>query len=261
MTLERHMRREDIQVFKDAARRYQVYILVRRTNPAALAYFKKAGYAPKRLDCKAKTADRNVVLPDLGTKQTAGLVVDPTLPGYFMAFRTVERYQVACKEWAKFAVKLPTQAVTGPNGGGMTYIPGGGLYAVQQDRAHPHYGCILFSSSSLLSAARYVHGDYDLYDIVPKANPARNVIFQGKMLGEAHNRGGHLFDVQHYINRNTGVAAVLHGSQAKYASEHSDEVVDVFFPDGRPVRPCAGKAALERLYRGEFKGRPLFEPA
>jgi hypothetical protein len=61
---------------------------------ATKQYIGEPKYTPKRLDCKAKTADRDAEVPGLGTKKTAGLVVDPTLPGFQHAFDRVRKYQV-----------------------------------------------------------------------------------------------------------------------------------------------------------------------
>src|SRR5579864_7901643 len=63
-----YMRDLDIQTFKAAAKLYNVWILVRESNPAARQYIGVKGYSPKRLDCKAKTAKRDVELSGgLGT--------------------------------------------------------------------------------------------------------------------------------------------------------------------------------------------------
>src|SRR5882724_9163351 len=85
------MRANDKQIFLDAARRFQVWILVRRTNRASLEYIGKPGFVPKPIDCKAKTADENI-----GRYKLAGLVIDPT--GREAAFKP-ERFQDAVKCW------------------------------------------------------------------------------------------------------------------------------------------------------------------
>src|SRR5271156_2274451 len=66
------MRPQDKLVFLEAASHFQVWILVRRTNVASLKYIGKPGYIPKRIDCKAKTADL-----DKTNLKLAGLVVSP----------------------------------------------------------------------------------------------------------------------------------------------------------------------------------------
>ena len=67
------MRLNDKKIFLQVAQELKLWILVRRTNPASLQYIGRASYAPKSIDCKVKTADRNV-----GPSLLAGLVVDPT---------------------------------------------------------------------------------------------------------------------------------------------------------------------------------------
>jgi hypothetical protein len=69
-----YMRPQDKVVFLDAARHFHSWILVRRTNPASLPYVGLPGYSPKRIDCKAKTADL-----DVPPWKLAGLVIDPNL--------------------------------------------------------------------------------------------------------------------------------------------------------------------------------------
>ena len=51
------MRSQDKAVMLGAAKEFKSWILVRRTNRASLDYIGKPGYTPKRIDCKAKTAD------------------------------------------------------------------------------------------------------------------------------------------------------------------------------------------------------------
>ena len=62
------MRPQDKTIFLNAARQFQVWILVRRTNRASLEYVTRAGYMPKRIDCKAKTADTDIPPYKAGTK-------------------------------------------------------------------------------------------------------------------------------------------------------------------------------------------------
>jgi hypothetical protein len=85
------MRTADKQIFLDASRHFQVWILVRRTNRASLEYVGKPGFVPKPINCKAKTADN-----DLGAQKLAGLVIDPS--GREAAFKP-ERVQDALKCW------------------------------------------------------------------------------------------------------------------------------------------------------------------
>jgi len=66
------MRSQDKSIFLEAARQFQIWILVSRTNRASLEYVGRPGYTPQRIDCKAKTADI-----DIAPYRLAGLVVDP----------------------------------------------------------------------------------------------------------------------------------------------------------------------------------------
>lgn len=259
--LQQYMRAIDIEAFRSAATFYNVFLLLRRTNVESKPYIGVVGYIPKRLDCKAKTADRNVFIPGIGERQTAGLVVNPTLPGFQNAFRTSAKAQSAQETWRQFAplCYLPE------SGRSLTYIPDGKFYTVQMDPNHKHFGCVQFASNSLISAGKYVHGDYDLYAIVP-ADPASGGAPKGTAVtirvtetrhGQPHARGREFFDVQHYLNRKMGVAMVLHGDQEKY-SEHTDEPIDVFWPDNREPTALNTKAEIEQFYATHFQGRQPF---
>ena len=74
-----YMRPQDKVVFLDAARHFHSWILVRRTNPASLPYVGLPGYSPKRIDCKAKTADLDVPPWKLAGVVTAGWTRDYTV--------------------------------------------------------------------------------------------------------------------------------------------------------------------------------------
>ncbi|MEE8271334.1 MAG: hypothetical protein V3R98_06345 [Alphaproteobacteria bacterium] len=254
--LRNHMRPRDIEVFKKAAKFYDVFILVRRTNPASLKFIGLSGYTPKRLDCKPKTADSFFTAPGQGRKDVAGLVVDPTITGP-AAFNSGAKYQNAMRLWTPFAARLAPAMADPRQAEALTYLPGGKFYFVQRDPADARYGCLKFAGNSLVSAGKYIHGDYDLYGIVPADNRGDNIIVSEERLGAAHSRGRKFFDVQHFLNNGIGVPMVLHGSQEKFAPDHSDEVIDIFHPDGRTVTAAAGREAIRGEYRDRFQGRRL----
>jgi len=142
--------------FVQAARAFRCHILVRKTGRASLNYVGKPGYAGKRADMKAKTAQR-----DMGRYKLAGLVCSPLVhPG-------------ACKpnalaEWGKSAhlITVPTAGFSDreqPRGCATPYM-------LQTNRDHPHYGCVALVEHGLLTP-HYVHGDYDLYAILPAGQP------------------------------------------------------------------------------------------
>lgn len=245
------MRLRDIAACSKAAKFFGVYIMVRRTNTQSIQYIGQPGYVAKRLDCKPKTADFSVGLPQ-GFKEVAGLVVDPTLEGFQRAFKPAKLTE-AKKEWEKFKPLLAPDMLDSNKKPAYTYLPKGKFYAVQLDKKNKHYGCLMFSSFSLLSAASYIHGDYDLYDIVPADKPEENIVYKEMRLDVPHNRGKRFFDVQHFLNNKMGAPLVLHGSQAKWKG-HTDEPIDIFCPDG-DVREASNMNQIRKLYQTVFMGR------
>src|SRR5580692_5097778 len=169
MSASDYMRPIDIKAFQDAAKRFNIWILLRASNPAGKQLIGLRGYVPKRIDCKAKTADSNVTLPDVpGLKKTAGLVVNPEIKGMLAAFKDPKDI---VKEWLKFKplCYFPKAGPLPP------WLPEGKQYSVQMDPANERYGCVLFSISSNRAAASYIHSDYDLYAIVAGSDPSINV--------------------------------------------------------------------------------------
>jgi hypothetical protein len=251
MPVSDYMRDIDIQAFKDAAARYHAWILVRESNFSAKQYIGVKGYAPKRLDCKAKTAQYDVKLPGgLGEKRTAGLVVNPTIKGLLGAFKKPEN---ALKWWNEFS-GLCYFPEPGKN---LLWFPGGKFYSVQMDPAHVHYGCVLFSPISNRAAACYIHSDYDLFAIVPEDEPTVNYRVKEKRLGKDHTRSKMLFDVQHFLNRRMGVAMILHGEQETFSGDLND-TLDVFCPDGWTILRRKGALEIRQLYDEVFEGRQLY---
>ncbi len=139
----------------------------------------------------------------------------------------------------------------------VCFRPNFGFYFVDLDPASPRYGCVKFTSSSLLSAGKYIYGDFDLYGIIPAADPSKNVAVSEMRLGQHHSRSPELLDVQTYINSRIGAPMVLHGAQESYGAEHSDEGIDIFCPDGK-MMGAENAAEIGMLYDTQFKGRKLF---
>jgi len=215
------MRAEDKQFFLEAARQFQVWILVRRTNRASLAYVGAAGYTPKRIDCKAKTADL-----DVPPYKLAGLVTDPNLQP--KAFKP-EKLAKAKQFWSAMG-PLPNT-----------------VYTVDSDPKSKHYGCLRLQGS-------YIHGDYDLYDIIDVAQPPRNLASVETLLGQPHRRGANLLRVQQFINSRIGSPMVQHGGEAQYA-DHSEQAIDAFGPNGEDVT-ILNEFSVRAWYKERFGGRP-----
>jgi hypothetical protein len=253
MSASDYMRSTDVEVFRDAAKRYAVWILLRASNPAGKQYIGVHGFVPKRIDCKAKTADKDVPLPGVpGRKKMAGLVVNPEIEGMLLAFDDTTDI---VKNWREFE---PLCYLPKP-GPPPLWIPGGKQYSVQMDPTHERYGCVVFSVSSNRAAASYIHSDYDLYGIVLDSDPSSNVRVKDEegRHGQPHTRSRLFFDVQHYLNHRMGVPMILHGEQETF-KEDFDDKLDVFPPDGGFPFEAYGADAIRRLYKETFQGRPIY---
>lgn len=214
------MRPSDKKVFLEAARHFQVWILVRRTNVASLPYIGRPGYLPKRIDCKAKTADQ-----DVPPYKLAGLVVDPDLQR--SAF-SPGRLGKAKDSWTAMKSLLGT------------------VYKVDADSKSRHYGALKLQGS-------YIHGDYDLYDLIDVTQPHRNLAAVETLLGQPHRRGAKVLPVQEFINARIGTPMVQHGGEAQYA-DHSEQSIDAFGPDGEDIT-ILNEFSVRSWYENRFGGR------
>lgn len=262
--IDKHMRSKDIQAFRDAANSFGVHILVRRTNPASIYYIGRKGYMPKRIDCKPKTADKDVFIQKNGLiSRVSGLVVNPTLPGFKTAFNSVEKYNDACEQWRKFSTKhcINMHGETAV----FTNFNQGGFYTVQMNPESQHYGCLRFCpvnynastggavvESYQEESMMYIHGDYDLYGLVPEEAPEFKSFQSGTLWNENHFMSREFGQVQSYINNRIGTPMIQHGAQEHLT--HQDDHIDVFWADGH-ISDAKGRAAIEQLYRQGFNGR------
>jgi hypothetical protein len=167
-----------VAAFLDAARKYQCHILVRKTGSAALQYFGKFGYAGKLANMKAKTA-----IEDVPPYTLKGLVCSPLI------------HLGACKPNALSEWRKSQHLITVPNNGFDDRSAPRGCqtpYVLQTNRDHHHYGCVAWVEYGL-QLPRYVHGDYDLYAIVPAGKPydpgAMSVRGQQMIMGMESRRG------------------------------------------------------------------------
>jgi len=214
------MRTQDKAIFLEAASKFQVWILVRRTNVASLQYIGRAGYTPKRINCKAKTAD-----VDVAPYKLAGLVVDPTIhPNAFQADKKFSAERL----WMEMKPIIGT------------------VYKVDLNKQSRHYGCLMFNNS-------YIHGDYDLYDIIDVALAHRNLALVETLLGQPHVRGYKVSQVQEFINSRIGTPMIQHGGEAQY-KDHSQQRLDAFGPEGEDVT-ILNEYAVRGWYAGRFQGR------
>ncbi|HET6912748.1 MAG TPA: hypothetical protein VFH71_05310 [Rhodanobacteraceae bacterium] len=267
---------DHLPIFAAAAREFDCHILVRKTGRASLGWIGKRGFTGKRADMKAKTADvaehRHPV---------AGLVCSPELrPGAFSA----ERIDAARKEWAKSShlVTVPKDKL----GFDDSRAPRGCLtpYLLQNNPEHEFYGCVALVDMGLLKP-RYVHGDYDLYAIIPDRQgfPANTPVYHqtiGSTMAPARlgsqaraklkvpNLEGPLsFRVATYIDVHIsmtspdllGALMVNHGEQVNLGAEgHTFEPVLAIMPrraNGEWARVLATREDHEAFYRANALGR------
>lgn len=232
--------------FRQAARQFDVFILVRAANPKSFRFYNKRGYYPKRLDIKAKTAKL-----DIGRYVLAGLVVSPEVhPG---AFGDRDPAGVK-KNWQQSLEKIYIPQAGKPI---PAYLPSGKLYSVEMDPSHEHYGALFFTSYGLATKKLFVCGDYDLYGLISAKNPSVHHFVLEKMIGADHTRSPELRDVQYFLNRTLGLPLIQHGAQESFL-EHQEEPVLVFEPGGR-AHVLPDKASIEKFYAEVLQGRKTFD--
>ena len=258
-------------VFVAAAQKFNCHILVRETGRAALSWVGRRGYTGKRADLKAKTANRN-----FDSHPIAGLVCSPMLlPQAF----TADRLSKAWKAWSKsiHLITVPDNS----SGFDDNRQPHGCRtpYLVQTNPNHKHYGCIALVDMGLL-LPRYVHGDYDLYAIIPAGQPfdpnsvqvrhstmgstmaPADLGLQERLRLEVSNMEGPLsFQVAAFINNRIeesspdllGALMVNHGEQINIGSEgHTFESVLAIMPkqvNGQWARILTTRNEHEQFYR------------
>ena len=247
-----YMPPKHVEAFQRTAGHFKVWILVRRGNPASLKWIGQFGYMPKPLDCKAKTAEK-----DVEQIQCAGLVVSPELlPAAF----SPDKLHKALGEWPKFSPLLYTFDPANPQAN-LAADRTGKRYTIQTDRTNKHYGCVMYKPV-FRAEAEYIHADYDLYAVVPAANPKPNVfVRESGMGGQPHSRSQKFYDVQYFLKaagilkgQEFGSPMIRHGEQETYKTDW-DEKLDVFWPDGNTVTELIGSAKIQEFYRDTLEGR------
>ena len=243
------MRGKDLQKVLMVARDMNVTILIRHTNEDSLVYVEKPGYYPKPAVVKAKTADMNPppksVLVD-GKKQirsysVAGLVVHPGFhPDCFKGAKIAK----ALDCWKHtMEVLAPTLVGTNvnlqkPDTWSVWGVERQGVnksrwsWRVDINPASKHFGCIQLKNESM--GWCYIHGDYDLKDVIVRGRERENLRKEG-MIDGVKNFTPVLHEleftkVQEALNRLMGVEMVQHGAEAQFAW-HGDEPITVAFPD------------------------------
>ena len=242
------MRGKDLQKFLMVARDHNVIILVRHTNEDSLGYIGMPGYYPKPAAVKAKTADINppsVTRLVRGVKtrttyQVAGLVVHPGFQpacyrgskigkaqdAWIHTLETLSPSLMATQvdpekpdTWSIWGVER--QAVNAPQW----------KWRVDVDPASPRFGCLQIRKAG--EGWCYIHGDYDLKDVIVLGKETDNRRAEGKLDG-VKNFTPVLYEREYEtirlaLNNLVGADMVQHGAEAQFAW-HGDEPITVAFP-------------------------------
>ena len=241
------MRAKDLRVFCMIARKYNVYLLVRHTNEASLDYIGKPGYYPKPASIKAKTADTDPPPFELGPggrqktiqHRIAGLVPHPDFqPKVFLGaklakarscwFDTLDVLHGA-------GVNIPATTPETWPAWGKEHSSGlsGWRWKVDVDPASVHFGCLQLARDNI--GWSYLHGDYDLKDVVVKGHETFNERNEGKHQGAKNFTpllpGLEFETIRRELNEAMGVDMVQHGAEAQFAW-HGDEPITLVSPDG-----------------------------
>lgn len=227
------VRAEDQSIFAQVAQQMHVWILVRGTNKASLKFIGRKGFLPKPVECKAKTADQG------GEK--AGLVVCPLLDRD--AFSAGKKTEKALAEWTKFAGEKWTA------GAPSTGLPPG--FDIDMARG-PHFGCVRKNS-------QYLHGDYDLYDVVDPEDPAGETRVEKLVNGVAVSYSARSLAAQQALNAKFVSNMVQHGDHLSW-NDHTDDLIVAYGPEAEriyvyPFNSSIPLAAIRGVYEVIFPGR------
>ena len=245
------MRGKDLRSFMMIARRYNVIILVRHTNEDSLEYVGMPGFYPKPAAVKAKTADKNppAVTISVGGKKitrnykVAGLVVHPGFqPSCYGDGKAVKAQsywdhtmQILSPTLANSRVDLgkpQSWAIWGDEHPGANASRWS--WRVDIDPNSDHFGCLQLKGGNIPWA--YIHGDYDLKDVIVVGNEQDNRRREGQLDGVMNFtplfRGLEFETIQRALNELIGTDMIQHGSEAQFAW-HGDEPITVAYPDWR----------------------------
>jgi hypothetical protein len=245
------MRGKDLQKFLLVAREHNVIILVRHTNADSLGYIGVPGYYPKPAVIKAKTADMDPppttrLVRGVATRtayHVAGLVVHP---GFQPASYRGAKIAKAQDAWTHTIESLsPTLVGTGVN---LDKSDSWSIWGVERqvvsaprwkwrvdvDPASPRFGCLQLRKGA--EGWCYIHGDYDLKDVIVLGHETDNRRSEGKIDG-VKNYSPVLYELEYekireQLNGLIGADMVQHGAEAQFAW-HGDEPITVAFPDWR----------------------------
>jgi hypothetical protein len=247
------MRGKDLQKFLMVARDHNVILLVRHTNEDSLGYIGQPGFYPKPAAVKAKTADVDpppITRLVAGVKtrtayKVAGLVVHPDFqPGCYVGAKIGK----ARDAWEHTLETLgPTLMTTKVD---LARPDTWSIWGVERQAVHaprwkwrvdinpdsPRFGCLQLKKGP--EGWCYIHGDYDLKDVIVLGRETENQRAEGKLDG-VKNFTPVLYDrefetIRTELNNLIGSDMVQHGAEAQFAW-HGDEPITVAYPDWRQL--------------------------
>jgi hypothetical protein len=233
------MRGKDVRVFCMIAQKHKVYILVRQTNPESLGYIGKAGYYPKPAVIKAKTADLNP--PPFSylsggqrrvvQHRIAGLVSNPWFQPDVYKGAKLAKAKDCWLDTLDIALSTDTWAYWGKE---HLSTRTGWKWKIDIAPDSQHFGCLQISKDAIPWS--YVHGDYDLKDVILLGAETFNERREGKIDGVKNYtprlpNGLEFESIQRELNNEMGIDMVQHGSEAQFAW-HGDEPITLIQPDG-----------------------------
>ena len=189
------VRGKDLRIFMMIARELNLIILIRQTNELSLEYVGRTGFYPKPAQVKAKTADRNVGTTHAmakgailqGNYQVGGLVVVPALQPLSFEPKKAGKAPYFWDETMKvFAPQFvgrpidPKRPETYQLLGVERQATGARWrWCVDVDPASPHFGALKIGGDGVPMS--YVHGDYDLKDVIVRGSEQDNRRQEGKI--------------------------------------------------------------------------------
>jgi hypothetical protein len=247
------------------ARQYGVYILVRHTNDASLDYIGKSGYYPKPATIKAKTADidpppyRHGAGAGSQTVQhhIAGLVPHPGFQPKVFAGSKMDK---AFSCWADTLDVLHGAGVNIPATSPDTWVAwgkehvsarSGWRWRIDVNPLSKHFGCLQIARDAV--GWSYLHGDYDLKDVIVLGRESDNQRLEGKVQGAKNYTpilpGREFETIRKALNDGIGADMVQHGAEAQFAW-HGDEPITVVFPSSPQLefKVLGNAEAVQRWY-------------
>jgi hypothetical protein len=265
------MRGKDVRSFCMVAQKYNVYILVRQTKEASLEYIGKPGYYPKPVAIKAKTAENDPPLftvrgngPTLTAQhKIAGLVPHPWFQPKVFIKNNQDLWLKAQKFWLQTldialspGSNIPEANLNKPETWsfwGKDHLSGrtGWHWKIDIDPGSAHFGCLQVARDNIPWS--YLHGDYDLKDVIVRGQETYNERSEGKIQGVKNYTpllpGLEFETIRKALNDEIGVEMVQHGAEAQFA-EQGDEAITVILPVGPNLQfHILGNAeAVQRWY-------------